>query len=157
MAFKRITLILRKFLFLILLAVSILVTYIAFTHIQHQTETSQFVLNDKFSLKSKFWRKMSKNFRRDFSVDDTCTLPYVSRSCYNLVAEFIYDDFVKNVEPVSQLKSGDVIMVSTNLCQEFFVNIFPRITTYVILISHNSDDPLEPKFMKYLEDKRLAV
>jgi hypothetical protein len=111
----------------------------------------------KVELKSKIIRNLSRNYIRDYSVDATCTLPYVSRSCFNLIADYIYDDKVKNVEPVSQLKSGDVIMVSTNLCQHFFQHIFPRITCYIILISHYGDNQLESKFTKYLEDKRLIV
>ena len=111
---------LEKILFIILVAICISLTYYAFTQIQYQSDKPEFDLMKNFSLKSKFWCNLSKNFRRDFSVDDTCTLPYVSRSCYNLVADYIYDDRVKNIEPVRQLKSGDVIMVSTNLCEEFF-------------------------------------
>ena len=119
-----------------------------------EAETAE---GEHYSFRSHFHRDLYKNFRRDFSIDATCTLPYVSRSCYNLISDYIYDDKVKNVEPVSKLKSGDVIMVSTNQCEEFFRKIFPKITSYIILISHNSDDPLDSKQIKYLEEKKLIA
>lgn len=112
---------------------------------------------EHFSVRSYFHRDLYKNFRRDFSIDATCTLPYVSRSCYNLIADYIYDKKVKNVEPVSKIKNGDIILVSTNMCDEFFREIFPKITSNIILISHDSDYSLEPKYIKYLENSKIIV
>ena len=61
------------------------------------------------------------------------------------------------MEPVSQLKNGDVILLSTELCEEFFKRVFPQITTYIILISFYEDDELKPKYVKYLDDKRITI
>jgi hypothetical protein len=113
--------------------------------------------SNKFPIKSIFERNLNRNFRPDFSIDSTCTLPYVSRSCVNLISDYIFDHRVKNVEPVSKLKSGDVIMVGTNLLNEFFHKVFPKISCFIILISHNSDDPLEASFKLFLEDKRIVA
>ncbi len=53
-------------------------------------------------------------------------MPYVSRSCFALISDYIYDDKVKNVEPAIQLKNGDVIYLSAKLIEQFFQNIFPQ-------------------------------
>jgi hypothetical protein len=61
------------------------------------------ISSSSFTFGNLFERDLPKNLSRDISIDATCTLPYVSRSCYVLIAE------VKKIEPISQLRNGNVI------------------------------------------------
>jgi hypothetical protein len=101
---------------------------------------------------------LSKNFRTDFTVDTTATLPYVSGSTLILYSDYIYDDHVKNVEQsIEQMKPGDVILVKIDLIDEFFTKIFIKLTKPFILITHQGDYSTDIKHAKYLNDSKLLV
>jgi hypothetical protein len=123
----------------------------------HLLSGSVILRSNSFETDGLLERDLSKNLRRDISIDATCTLPYVSRSCYALVADFVYDNKVKNIEPVSQLRDGDIIWLSTAFIEEFFEDVFPKITKQIILISYYEDYTLESKYEKYIDDERIIV
>ena len=101
---------------------------------------------------------LSKNFRTDFTVDTTATLPYVSGSTLILYSDYIYDDHVKNVDQsIEQMKPGDVILVKIDLIDEFFTKIFIKLTKPFILITHQGDYSTDIKHAKYLNDSKLLV
>ena len=65
-------------------------------------------------------RNLSKNFRTDFTLDSSGTLPYISGANLILIADFVYDFYIRNVEPVSQMKNGDIVYVKTDNIHIFF-------------------------------------
>lgn len=100
-------------------------------------------------------RNLLKNFRTDFTLDSSGTLPYISGANLILIADFVYDFYVQNIQPVSQIKNGDVIYVKTDNIHIFFRKIFPKIEKKFILITHNSDYATDARHAKYLNDNKL--
>lgn len=97
-----------------------------------------------------------RNFRPDFTIDPTGTLPYVSGANFLLFSDFVFDYHVANVVP-SEVKDGDVIFVKTDLIDQFFVKFFPSINSKFILITHNSDYSTSPEHKKFLNDSKLIA
>lgn len=112
--------------------------------------------NEK-NLSFTFYRDFRKNFRLDFTLDTSCTLPYLSASCLMLLSDFIYDDVVKNVEPLERLKDGDVIFIRTLLINEFFERLFHKIKNKIIIITHYSDYSTDKNHIRYLNDEKIIV
>ena len=101
---------------------------------------------------------LSKNFRTDFTLDNTATLPYVSGSTLLLYSDYIYDDHVRNVEPsINKMHPGDVILVKIDLIDDFFTKVFVKLKKPFLLITHQGDYSTDIKHAKYLDDSKLLA
>jgi len=106
---------------------------------------------------NKFYKIKSHSYRHDLARDSTGTLPFISGSNLVFISDYVYDRKVQNIEPVNQLKNGDILFVDIDYTNEFFNSIYPKIKTKFILITHNGDLSTDIKHMKYLnQDKILA-
>jgi len=82
----------------------------------------------------------------------------VSGSNFLLNSDYVYYVNWNTVEPVEKIKYGQVVFVATHLIDEFFQLIYPKLKTKIILITHQSDHPTEPKHLKFLlNDTKLIV
>jgi hypothetical protein len=93
-----------------------------------------------------------KNFRADYTLDTSGTLPFISGADLILYADHVYDNRIKNVHSV---KHGQVVYVKTDFIDEFFTHIYPKITESFVLITHNSDYSTSSKHAHYLDEDKL--
>jgi hypothetical protein len=95
-----------------------------------------------------------KNFRPDYTLDTSGTLPYVSGANLVLFADHVYDFHVKNIHSV---RDGDVVYVKTDVIDDFFIQIYPKISATFVLLTHNSDYSTKVKHEHYLNDTKLLA
>jgi hypothetical protein len=95
-----------------------------------------------------------KNFRPDFTLDTSGTLPFISGANLVLFADHVYDIHVRKIEEV---KSGDVVYVKTDVIDEFFIKIYPKIRNKFVLITHNSDHPTDKEHKRYLDREKILA
>ena len=82
----------------------------------------------------------------------------VSGSNFLLNSDYVYDMNAKTVEPVEEIKYGEIVFVISDLLNEFFERIYPRLKTKIILMSHQGDTPTFESQLKFLfNDTKLIV
>jgi hypothetical protein len=87
----------------------------------------------------------------------TDTYPYLSNTALFFISKYVYVEHLKTIEPVDRLNNGDLIFVKTNLLNEFFFKIYPKITKRFVLISHHNDDSTNKAHEKYLNDPHSKI
>ena len=71
-----------------------------------------------------------------------------------------FDGDMRNIEPdratIARLQGYRSIFVYTHLLPSFIERILPQLDHRFVLLSHNSDDCVDARFLPLLEDPRLA-
>ena len=82
------------------------------------------------------------------SVDTTsCDLCIFEGNSRNLV--------IRDGHNLDRVKRANIIFVYTHLLKSFFSQIYPRLSSPFILMSHNSDDGIDERFEQYLNEKKI--
>jgi hypothetical protein len=77
--------------------------------------------------------------------------PYISGDTFRKHADHIYDES-KKFNP-KNIKTNDIVFLSANLIEEYFINIHRDVKNRYILISHNSDRNITEKEKAYIDDR----
>ena len=95
-------------------------------------------------LYSKYKKYLAKYFRLS-------SYPYISGDTFRNFSKFIYDEYTSfNPE---NLKNKDTVFVKTDLLEDYFKKVHPKIKVKYILLSHNSDDKVDSRHKRYLDSK----
>lgn len=95
-----------------------------------------------------------RNFRADFTLDNTGTLPYVSGANFILYAHHVFDNRAK---VLNIFQNNDIVYVKTDLIDEFLINVYPFIPVRFILVTHNSNHKTNQKHEIYLNDSTKII
>lgn len=77
--------------------------------------------------------------------------PYVTGDGFRNIVDHIYDETQKcNPDLISE---KEIVFVKSNMLKDFFENVHPNISNRYILISHNSDEIIDERYLKYIDDK----
>ncbi|MDC0471626.1 hypothetical protein OAN51_01200 [Acidimicrobiia bacterium] len=99
-------------------------------------------------IKQKLYSKYKKYLARYFRLS---SYPYVSGDTFRDFSKFIYDEYTSfNPE---NLKNKDIVFVKTDLLEDYFKYVHPKIKVKYILLSHNSDEIINSQHKKYLDSK----
>lgn len=99
-------------------------------------------------IKQKLYSKYKKYLARYFRLS---SYPYVSGDTFRTFSKFIYDEYTSfNPE---NLKNKDIVFVKTDLLEDYFKYVHPKIKVKYILLSHNSDEIINSQHKKYLDSK----
>ena len=99
-------------------------------------------------IKQELYSKYKKYLARYFRLS---SYPYVSGDTFRDFSKFIYDEYTSfNPE---NLKNKDIIFVKTDLLEDYFKYVHPKIKVQYILLSHNSDEIINSQHKKYLDSK----
>jgi hypothetical protein len=99
-------------------------------------------------IKQKLYSKYKKYLARYFRLS---SYPYVSGDTFRSFSKFIYDEYTSfNPE---NLKNKDIVFVKTDLLEDYFKYVHPKIKVKYILLSHNSDEIINSQHKKYLDSK----
>jgi hypothetical protein len=79
------------------------------------------------------------------------SLPFLSGDTLRNYADHIYDE-TKKLLP-KNVKKNDIIFLKTDFLDSFFNICHPQIDSNYILITHNSDIPIEERDLSYLDEK----
>lgn len=77
--------------------------------------------------------------------------PYITGDGFRKMADHIYDETYKCNPDL--IKERDIIFVKSEMLEDFFENIHPKINCKYKLISHNGDENITERYEKYLDDK----
>ncbi len=82
--------------------------------------------------------------------------PYISPDTFRSFATFIYDESCVPLD-TDKVEVGDTVFVHGDFLDHFFKLVHPAITVPYILITHQSDLTIKPRFKKFLgQDKIIA-
>jgi len=82
--------------------------------------------------------------------------PFITGDGFRNHCDYAYDETTKKQQfPTHEIKNGNVIFVKTDLINEFFSHIHPRIHARYIIISHNSDASAPGAGKKFLDDEKI--
>lgn len=95
--------------------------------------------------------------RANQSFSASSSAPFVTGNDFLLLADYVLDDHINNLKPISKIKNGDVIFLKTEFARKFFKFYFNQIDKKLILITHNSDMEVSMNFRKFLDDTRIIV
>ncbi len=79
------------------------------------------------------------------------SLPFISGDTLRNYSDHVYDE-TKKLNP-KNVKDNDIIFLKTDFMELFFKNCHSEIESKYILITHNSDIPIEDKDLNYLDEK----
>lgn len=88
--------------------------------------------------------------------DRRSSLPYISGDTFRTACDFTFDELGKSLDP-SAVQEGDTVFVKIDFVDEFFQRIHPLISARYIVVTHNGDCAVEPRFEKYLEDNKVIA
>lgn len=77
--------------------------------------------------------------------------PYITGDGFRALAQHIFDEN-SNINCESVM-SGDIVFVRADLLFTYFKEVHPKIKNQYILISHNSDENIDFRFEKFLDEK----
>lgn len=77
--------------------------------------------------------------------------PFISGDSFRSFAKHIHDE--TGTFEVKNVKEEEIVFVKSNMLSNFFKDIHPKIQNKYILISHNSDENIDEKYSKYVDDK----
>ena len=77
--------------------------------------------------------------------------PFVSGDTFRDFADHIHDE-TKKLNP-GDVGAGEIVFVKSDMLVDFFENIHPKIQNAYKLLSHNSDENITEKYIKYIDDK----
>jgi len=81
--------------------------------------------------------------------------PYISGDSFRSLAEHIHDE-TGSFNP-EDVKTADIVFVGQNYILEYLSTTHKRIQNKYILISHNSDSPIDKKVQLLLDDKIISL
>ena len=99
-------------------------------------------------IKQKLYSRYKKYLARYFRLS---SYPYVSGDTFRNFSKFIYDEHTSFNPEI--LKNKDIVFVKTDLIEDYFENVHPKIKGRYVLISHNSDEQINSQHKKYLDSK----
>jgi hypothetical protein len=99
-------------------------------------------------IKQKLYSRYKKYLARYFRLS---SYPYVSGDTFRNFSKFIYDEHTSFNPEI--LKNKDIVFVKTDLIEDYFENVHPKIKVRYVLISHNSDEQINSQHKKYLDSK----
>jgi len=108
------------------------------------------MLNKINSLIFRIITKVPRTFYSLFKLRPD-SYPYISGDGFRKMADHIYDETKKC--HASDITDGQIIFLNTDLIQEWFINIHPKITAKYKLITHNSDRNIGEKETTYVDNK----
>lgn len=79
------------------------------------------------------------------------SLPFLSGDTLRNYADHIYDE-TKKLNP-KNVKKNDIVFLKTDFLESFFKTCHTNIDSKYILITHNSDIPIEDSDLSYLDEK----
>lgn len=79
------------------------------------------------------------------------SFPFISGDSFRHISDHIYDES-KTINP-EKIKEGDIIFIRSDMLIDFFEKIAVNIDNHYILISHNSDENIDEKYFKYIDEK----
>ncbi len=82
--------------------------------------------------------------------------PYISPDTFRSFIKFIYDETCVPLD-TDKMKAGDTIFVHGDFLDHFFKLVHPEITVPYILITHQSDLTIKPRFKKFLEEDKIIA
>lgn len=82
------------------------------------------------------------------------SLPYFTGDGLRKIANYIYDDTIKNVVP-ENVKEKDIIFVGDSNIEKFLKEIHPKIKNKYVLITHNGDSVVNQKYFDLAKYKIL--
>lgn len=82
--------------------------------------------------------------------------PYITGDSFRVACDFIIDETKIPFEP-AKVNPGDTIFLNADIMNYFFSELHPKIKNPYILVTHNSDNAIPGKFVKYLEDSKLVA
>ena len=91
-----------------------------------------------------------------FSQDRRPSFPFVTGDGFRYLSTHIYDETTRDLSGANVLEY-DVIFLKSELVNEFYVNIHPKIRHRYILISHNSDASAPSLCPELLDDNKLIA
>lgn len=77
----------------------------------------------------------------------TYDYPFISGDAFRSIAQHIFDD-ISSIRP-ERVEEDDVIFVRTDMLNIFFNNILPQVKYSFILVTHNADNNIDEKYLKY--------
>ena len=99
-------------------------------------------------IKQKLYSRYKKYLAKYFRLS---SYPYVSGDTFRNFSKFIYDEHTSFNPEI--LKNKDIVFVKTDLIENYFENVHPKIKVKYVLISHNSDEQINSQHKKYLDSK----
>ncbi len=104
---------------------------------------------------NQMWRKINRRFNR-FKIKYSRnkfpnSYPFISGDTFRGWANFIFDRRENNLIP-QLVGEGDIIFVQTDYLDQFFLKYHGEINFKYILISHNSDDIVDKRYIKYIDE-----
>jgi hypothetical protein len=84
------------------------------------------------------------------------SLPYITGMGFRKKCDYVYDEFDKfNIDKIQQF-DGMKIFVKTDFLFEFSKNVLSKINKKFVLYTHNSDLPIDDKYIFILENNFLT-
>ncbi len=80
--------------------------------------------------------------------------PYISSDTFRAHSNHIFDKVDKNT-PVPNIKKADIIFVNNSFIKEFFKYIHPNIKKNYILLTHDGIEPVNEKYIEYINDNKI--
>lgn len=77
-------------------------------------------------------------------------------SAHDSREEQIYNGAAKRLDP-KKVKAGDIIFVRSDMMDQYFTEMHPRITVPYILITHHADEACPGKFVRHLDDEKILA
>jgi hypothetical protein len=99
-----------------------------------------------YKIQGKIYRSIAKLFKYR-----STSYPYISGDGFRSMADHIYDETFKC--RASEVEDNDVVFLKTDMKEEWFTLIHPKIMSRYKLITHNSDDVIGRKESLYIDDK----
>lgn len=78
--------------------------------------------------------------------------PYISGDSFRSLAQHVFDETNTAINP-ELVKQGQIVFVATHFAEEYFRTIHPKINHTYILITHNSDNPVDANLASHLDEK----
>lgn len=79
------------------------------------------------------------------------SFPYLSGDTFRKLANHLFDGTAR-LHP-ENVKDGDIVFVQTDMLEEFFQSMHPRIQHRYVLVSHNSDPNVDSRFFRFVDQK----
>lgn len=106
----------------------------------------QKIKNKKYRLETKLYKALGYSKKRSSSY------PYISGDTFRTLTENRYEETNKSLD-YKLIKKHPLIFVESHLLIDFFENVHPKIEHKYVLISHNGDENITDKYIKFVDEK----
>lgn len=104
-------------------------------------------MSHKLNTKIRRWINKVIKFHRPASF------PFLTGDTFRSLCNHFYDE-VSSVD-ANKVNDRDLIFVRNIMLDDFFKDIHPKIKSRYILISHNDDEPVDDKYISFIEDEKV--